>query len=82
MSIFLNVISALEGILKDLFWGYLYQQGAWSDSKLITELKKIFAEHFVPSVILYREVPHMLRAKYQPNWPNGLEKKSFEWFLP
>ena len=25
----------------------------------------------VTSAILYREVPHMLHAKYQPNWPNG-----------
>ena len=32
--------------------------------------------------ILYREVPHMLPAKYQPYRPGGfLEKKSFEMFL-
>ena len=24
----------------------------------------------------------MLHAKYPPNWPNVLEKKSFDWFLP
>ena len=24
----------------------------------------------------------MLRAKYQPNRPSGLEKKSFDWFSP
>ena len=51
--------------------GYLHQQGAWSDSKLITEFKKNFAEYYVASAILYRDVPHILHAKYQPNWPNG-----------
>ena len=55
--------------------GYLHQQGAWGDSKLITEFKKIFAKYYVTSAILYREVPHMLNAKYQPNWPNGPGKK-------
>ena len=37
---------------------------------MITEFKKIFAEYYVASAILYREVPHMLNAKYQPKWPN------------
>ena len=40
--------------------GYLYQQGAWSDSKLINEFKKIFTEYYVASAILYREVPYRL----------------------
>ena len=26
--------------------GYLHQQGAWSNSKLITEFKKFFAEYY------------------------------------
>ena len=55
--------------------GYLHQQGACSDSKLITEFKKTFAEYYVASAILYREVPHMLHAKYQPNWQNGSEEE-------
>ena len=32
--------------------------------------------------ILYREVPHMLHAKYQQISPLVLEKKLSEWFLP
>ena len=51
--------------------GYLHQQGARIDSKLNTEFKKIFAEYYVASAILYREEPHMLHAKYQPNLPEG-----------
>ena len=30
--------------------------------------KKIFAEHYVASAILYREVTHMLHTRIQPNW--------------
>ena len=51
--------------------GYLHQPGARSDSKLIAELIFFFAEYYVASAILYREVPHMLHAKYQTNWSNG-----------
>ena len=51
--------------------GYLHQQGASSDLKLITEFKKIFAEYYVTLAISYRDVLHMPHAKYQPNWPNG-----------
>ena len=72
-----------SGELKMLFTitvlGYLHQQGAWSDSKLITELKRFFAEYYVASAILYREVPHMLHAKYQQTGQMVLEKKSLEW---
>ena len=50
--------------------GYLHQQVALSDSKLITEFKKNFAEYYVASAILYREVPHMVHAKYQQFGPN------------
>ena len=31
--------------------------------------------------ILYREVPDMLPAKYQTNWPSDSGKKSIEWVL-
>ena len=51
--------------------GYLHQQEAGCHLKFITEFKKNFAEYYVASAILYREVPHMLHATYQPNWPNG-----------
>ena len=50
--------------------GYLHHQGALSDSKLIIDFKKTFAEYYVALAILYREVPHMLHAKYQPNRPS------------
>ena len=32
--------------------------------------------------ILYSKVPHMLHAKYQPNWNSGSGEESFEPFLP
>ena len=32
--------------------------------------------------ILYSKVPHMLHAKYKPNWHSGSGEKSFERFLP
>ena len=48
---------------------------------MITEFKKIFAEYYVASSILYREVPHMLHAKYQPNWLNGPGEEVFECFF-
>ena len=51
----------------------MHQQGAWSDSELITEFKKNFAEYYVTSAILYREVPHKLHAKYK-------KKKLAQWF--
>ena len=56
--------------------GYLHQQGVRSDSKMITEFKKIFAEYYVAPAILYREVPHMLHAKYQPNRHSGPEEEA------
>ena len=32
--------------------------------------------------ILYGEVPHMLHAKYQPNWHSGSGEEVVERFLP
>ena len=56
---------------------YRHQQRAWSDSKLITEFKKKIAEYYVALAILYREVPHMPHANYQPNRSGGTGE---EWF--
>ena len=62
--------------------GYLHQQGAWSDSKLITEFKEIFAEYYVASAFYIRRCPICFMQNINQTGLMVLEKKSFEWFLP
>ena len=60
---------------------YLHQQGALSDSKLMTEFKEIFADYYVVSAILGR-CPICFIQNINRIGPMVLVKKSFEWFLP
>ena len=61
---------------------YPHQQEDWSDLKLITEFKNIFAEYYVTSAILLGRCPICFMQNINQIGPMVLEKKSFEWFSP
>ena len=62
--------------------GYLHKQGARSDSKLITEFKKIFAEYYVAQLFYIGRCPICFMQNINQIGPMVLEEKSFRWFLP
>ena len=47
-----------------------------------THLRSVYDPSGMILAILYKEVPHMLHAKYQPNQLSGSSEELSEWFLP